>query len=187
MTWFEFWASIIGSLAWPVSAAVIALMFRRQILSIFNRAQELGFGDWTLKLNRDLEGAEEVAKELPPPPDPTPDETRNDREERFAELVAISPNAAILEEWREIEFRLEEMGKRLGLDARERKRHGSIMGALRKNPLFPDSLLSLIDELRYIRNSAAHAKSVTKNDADRFRELADQVLPFLRADLFNQN
>lgn len=45
MGWFEFISSMTGSLAWPIAAVVIALIFRSQIISLMQRLRELGFGD----------------------------------------------------------------------------------------------------------------------------------------------
>ena len=186
MNWLEFFASVIGSLAWPSAITVVALMFRKQILSVFERAEELGFGDWKLKLNQDLEEAEEVARTLPPPPQPL-QVVHLQEPPRFEKLLEISPNAAILDQWLEIESRLAQMGDRLGLPESEQRQFFKVTKALKSNPLFPDSLLDLLAELRQIRNLAAHKPKIPASEAYRFRDLTNEVLPFLRADLFNQN
>mgnify|MGYP001804252813 CR=1 FL=1 len=187
MNWLEFWASLVGSLAWPISAFAIAIAFRKQVLSLLERAHEVGFGDWKLKISQDFDDAEEVARTLPPPPETAEQALSEFRRRRFSELVSISPNAAIMEEWREIETRLESMAERLGLDILSRKSPLRIMRALREAPVFPDSIVELIEELRNIRNSAAHSRTVTADDASRFRELSDQVIPFLDPKLLSQN
>tara|TARA_B100000678_G_scaffold168994_1_gene141018 strand:+ start:437 stop:1009 length:573 start_codon:yes stop_codon:yes gene_type:complete len=186
----EFVASMTGSLAWPLAATIIAFAFRGQIKSVFNRLDEFGFGEWRLKLRRDLKEAEQVAEALPPPPQLPVIEfqtsSRSD-ENRFEDLLMISPSAAILDSWRTIEDRLMAMAERLHLnDDRPLPIH-KVIEEIGKNRLFPSSLVSLLHELRQIRNSAAHSSEVTPEDALRFKRLSDRVTPFLRPDLFNQN
>lgn len=34
MSWLEFFATIIGSLAWPVAAVIVAVLFRKQLRAL---------------------------------------------------------------------------------------------------------------------------------------------------------
>ena len=182
MNLLEFFASIIGSLAWPVSAAVIALIFRSQIKALFGRLEELGYGEWKLKLAKDLEEAEEAAEALPPPPEVNQENASPSNylsPDKFGQLVAISPNAAILDEWLEIEKRLYHMAEILDVSPERAPNAVRIIDALKKNPDFPSSLVSLLSEMRQIRNFAAHSSKVSMDDAYRFKKLSDRVKPFL--------
>jgi hypothetical protein len=174
-----------GSLAWPVSAAIIALIFRGQIKAVFSRLDELGYGDWKIKLNKDLEQAEVVASELPPPPQPPVQQPqqiegpKDNNADRFEKLVSVAPNAAILDAWFNIEMQMREIATSLGTGALQHLTPSELIKVMGTDSLFPSSLVRLLREMLYIRNLASHSSRVTVEDAYRFRELADRVKPFL--------
>jgi hypothetical protein len=188
LDWLEFFASLTSSLAWPTSAAIIALIFRGEIKAIFNRLEHLGYGDWKLTLRKDLEEAEQVALTLPPPPEPEPSQQIDALElysgNPFDDLVRVSPRAAILDSWSDIEVRLRAIAIKVGFGGSRNLPHLQLIELLGQHSIFPSSLISLLHELREIRNLAAHTK-VSSEDAHRFKKLANQTMPFLLPSLFD--
>lgn len=47
MDWLTFIASIVGSMAWPASALLIAFLFRSQIKLLLERVSSVSVGDNT--------------------------------------------------------------------------------------------------------------------------------------------
>lgn len=93
--------------------------------------------------------------------------------ERFDRLLEISPAAAVTEAWQSVLDALEEAGARLGYDSETLRATRRLVRRLEQDGALPRSAVSVILDLRGIRNIAAHEpKSVTRTDAARFFELA---------------
>ena len=56
MNWLAFWASIIGSMAWPATIIIVILIFKQQLLAAAPWLRELEVGSVKVKF------AEELAK-----------------------------------------------------------------------------------------------------------------------------
>jgi len=170
----------IASLAWPAAIFGAVYLFRQklaELLPLF-RARYKDF-----EVSFRLDKAEQEAASLPPAPDvpdaqPTPEE-----KSRFEQLADISPRAAILELRSELEEAVSQLVER----------HMTYAGKapltlltgtrlLRANELIDAKTSALLDDLRVIGNQAAHSNNTvfTKQDAMRFRALADEIVPRLR-------
>jgi hypothetical protein len=65
MEWLDFIAAMTGSLAWPLAAVAIAMVFRSQIRTLIGRISEIGYGDAKATFARELDSAERKAEALP--------------------------------------------------------------------------------------------------------------------------
>lgn len=184
MDWLTFISNTIGQvLSWPVALFVIAILFRdplaerlKDVRRIKTKNFEADFGEQLEKAGAELEKAE---RELPKNEQVSPHALENSpppksREEIVSELTELMPNAAILESWRNIERTLDFYFERRGI---ERPKSGqSIMGHLDYDPNFPPQLISAYQELRLVRNRAAHAtENVSSSQAKEFEELASRL------------
>lgn len=177
-----FLATIVGSLAWPVSLLVALFLLRRPITELLPSLRrfsykelEVDFGKELQKIEAVMDTVEEKTQhqgELPVEvqPEPLP-KTRTELLEKIANL---SPNAAILESWRNVERALDFYFSSRGI---ERPRSGqSILGHLDYDPNFPPQLVSAYQELRLLRNRAAHdQENLTAEHAKEFSALADRL------------
>jgi hypothetical protein len=208
MSVLEFIAAMTGSIAWPLAAFGIAFIFRNQIRALLQRIKEVGFGGATASFVPELlDEAEKTAEALPPPEsnstditddasDTTPAQpesltdhdadsavayiahapTRQD--DQFKALLSISPSAAVLDTWNEIDRQLGNIAHRQGIVPL--KSYGiEVASQLHRAGIVPSSVIPLLLELRQIRNEAAHGKLVTTADAWRFYSLARRVLNVL--------
>ena len=177
-----FIATIIGSLAWPATLLVAIFMMRRPIAELLPSLRRLKYKELEVDFGKELEKIEAVmdtvevkAKpkgELPVEVEPEPlPKTRTELLERLAEL---SPSAAILESWRNVERTLDIYFSRRGI---ERPRSGqTILGHLDYDPNFPPQLVSAYQELRLLRNRATHdQENLTAEHAKEFSALADRL------------
>jgi hypothetical protein len=176
MGWLEFVSSMTGSLAWPIAAVIIAGIFRKQITNLLQRLNELGWGDAKAKFTKELDKAEATAQELPSPenqqalPAPLPEE-----EDRFSKLLAISPSAAVLDAWQGVEAQLKRLAIQFNLPSHIHMNPVSWVKEMSKKGELSPKVVTLVNELRMIRNVAAHSEEVSVSDAIRFRDLAFQV------------
>jgi hypothetical protein len=182
MDFLTFLATIIESLAWPVSLLVSVFMLRRPIVELLPGLRRLKYKDLEVDFGKELEKIEAVMDtveektkpkgELPieVQPEPLP-KTRTELLEKLAEL---SPNAAVLESWRNVERTLDFYFSSRGI---ERPRSGqAILGHLGYDPNFPPQLVSAYQELRLLRNRAAHdQENLTAEHAREFSVLADRL------------
>ncbi|RYG88954.1 MAG: hypothetical protein EON58_19630, partial [Alphaproteobacteria bacterium] len=238
MGWLDFFASMTGSLAWPIAALGIALLFRSQIRTLLSRLNEIALGDAKATFAKDLDRAEKQAAALPATEDveevdaheevgsgqaeeqadqvdssvpsdrsrPTSTGTNDASDDppedadhnqlalayrtslmkryraagvesgRFALLLEISPNAAILDTYRAFERILFRAARR-ALPSIPEQAHSaaSIRKALVANNLIDSSVELLIAQLQDMRNKAAHGADATVPDAIRFRDLANRA------------
>lgn len=126
MDWREFVASIVGSLAWPVSVAVVVLLLRRQIRALLEgRIKSLRAGPvlvefWEEKVVE--VGASIALGEVAaagPPGTPSRPETQPSGEEAWLEHAAALaekvPVVAVIDSFRLVLARLEEIAVAAGL------------------------------------------------------------------------
>ena len=186
---FSFAASLIQSLAWPAAVIIIVCLFRQRLIELLPNIR-LKHKDTELSFRLDI--AEQEAKKLPPP-EAVPELPPQTAEEhsRFEQLVEISPRAAILELRSELQEAvnslLELSGVYFGTSL------PSLAGGIRvlRNEGVVDSQTgALCDDLRVIGNQVAHGgldEEPTREDAMRFKALADQVLPRLEAAIWERS
>jgi Domain of unknown function (DUF4145) len=181
MGWLEFTASIVGSIAWPIAAVVIAMLFRRQIKALLDKVKSLSWGDAKADFSDRLEEAEVAAEESLP--QVTSDETRSGPSQ-FEQLLDVYPAAAILESWSHVELAIMERHAALGhpYDSRQ-----GVVGAivrLVRNGAIDQATADSLQELRALRNTAAHSArdgDITVSQAIRFQELAERSIAALRS------
>jgi len=182
MGWLNFIASLVSSLAWPVAAIVIALVFHRQIGGLLAKVKTLKWGeaavDFSVKLDK-AEGEVEVLtgqtndSSSQPPPVPSG---------RFHELLAISPNAAILDTWNEVERQIRALGTHHGL-IESPARPSRLGDDLVKTGVLPLGVHKMLVEMRQMRNAAAHGAETTPEDALRFFLLSQRTLAIVAGSL----
>ena len=174
----DFIASLVGSLAWPLAAVIIALVFHKRIGLLLAKIRTLKWGEAAVDFTENLDKVESAAAALadqtdgqdsPPPAAPSG---------RFHELLAISPNAAILDTWSEVENEIRKLGNHHGLiDSAARP---SRMGEqLVKSGVLPIGIHKMLAEMRFMRNQAAHGAQTTPEDALRFYQLSQRTLAFI--------
>lgn len=170
MDWLQWSSSVIGSIAWPIAAVIIAAIFRKQIASLLKRIKEASWGGAKINFGEKLDEIEEDTRVLVGNEPEAVVPTNPPEEERFQKLLAISPNAAILDAWSQVEGTLVQRANAFGikyLDPRE-----PIDRRLADSNLLNASAIRIVREMRKIRNAAAHNQEMTTTDAIRFQSLA---------------
>lgn len=101
MNWRQFIASLVGSLAWPVTIVIALSMFRNHLGALFPLIDRLKYGSFEVAFRDSIRKlAEESRKALPT--DQTDAQATSPREHLYA-LADISPRAAIIEAWLQVE------------------------------------------------------------------------------------
>jgi hypothetical protein len=180
---------LVSALAWPLTVTLVALMFRQEIRKVASRLSTLSYGDMKAEFEKDLNKLERDVKELSVKESSTKVERpKNDSEtldsyERLSRIAEISPRAAIMEAWRDIEVTTKQV-----TDAYEISTDGQIAGvkAIRElvhQHLLPESVVSVYEQMRRLRSRAAHAADF-KITADEAKRYIDTAYRFHNALLF---
>jgi uncharacterized protein YutE (UPF0331/DUF86 family) len=193
MNWMEFLASLVSSLAWPVTAVVVAIMLKNPITETLRDAGlkrfkvgPLELELWDRKLQEvrtEVEGQAQIAVQEHLSPNDTPaEELAQDALGLFGQieqLSRISPKAAILESYRQLEEELRPLLEdRLRMRSSEdRRRRPRSLGALAREANRADVLdaadLDIINDLSALRNAVAH--EAFDVDVERALSYADLV------------
>jgi hypothetical protein len=193
VNWLAFWASVIGSLAWPTAVVVVALVFRRPIMRVLASLNEVTYKGATFKIAQEIERAQAKAESVLPEPlravaPPSPVERPATEpswvfmpRERVVHLALAAPAMLVLESWQEIEREARSALTRAGIQSKNATASGHLM-ALRSSGLLSDDAYGVIDDLRQIRNEAAHNSkdAVGSKEALQYINAAERAVQALR-------
>ncbi len=179
----DFIASMVGSLAWPLAAVVIALVFHKQVGLLLAKVKTLKWGEAAVDFTEKLDKVESAAAAIADQTDSHDSSSPAAPSGRFHELLAISPNAAILDSWSEVENEIRKLGKHHGLTDSP-ARPSRIGDELVKSGVLPIGIYKMLSEMRSMRNQAAHGAQTTPEDALRFYQLSQRTLAFIEGSTF---
>jgi len=172
----EFIASLVHSLAWPVAAVSLALLFRRQLSRLLGRPMNrLRAGPLEFEFDRLLATVEadvEPTKRVVP------------GESVAVELAGIAeqaPLAAIIESFGRVETALRDLLAAAGLDVSQLSVPALVREAQARDLISPETA-SAIEGITVLRNLAAHGRAgaVRHDRAVEYLALVDAVLYTLR-------
>lgn len=191
--WMEFTSLLVDSLVWPILVLVGVVLFRSQIGKLIDRVRSVQFNgkqvDFDKAIDDGLLAAKEQARKVDLPEEDTgvgmamgPDRALW-RIRKAQASTGDSPRGAIIESWVALERALGDACERLGL----RKGHGRGPGARRAAVLmagaghFNAEFLRLLDQLRHLRNEAAHAVQfdIARPVAEEYVQLCLEAIRFL--------
>ncbi len=184
MDWLTFIVQMTRALAWPMAAVVLAIVLRRQLLTLISLIRHLKYGDLEIDFEKEIRIAESLAGRLPKTL--TEQVTRRsaiDRE-RLMQLAKLSPSGAIMAAAVEVEQALMEAGQRQTLFRENEPATRDpiyIARALVLRQKLDWTSYQILTELMRLRNVAAHsaAKQITEQQAVEFINLADRLTALL--------
>lgn len=183
MDGFEFVASLVESLAWPIAAVVTVLILRTPLARALSgpvkrwkagpAGVEVEYWDATI---------EALRGELSPPVEPPGGTaTTAGLEEELTAVAAVSPRAAVLEAFARVEAALQGLLNEDDTTASDRMGGLRLARVARARGAINDETLHAIEGMVVLRNLAAHAAGeVDAPRAAEFIALADAVLFTLR-------
>lgn len=184
MDWLQFIASMTEALAWPIALIVVFLLLRRHLLARMPDLESLEWKDFRFRFGRRVhELAAQTRQELPDAEAGAA--TSLDGERHRLKLADISPRAAILESWIELEGAAAVALKRRGaaVTRQELRQPSRLADALVTTGLLGANQAGLLSELRRLRNAAAHAADpkITAETAREFVGIAAAFERLIRA------
>jgi hypothetical protein len=173
MDWKQFFASLVGSLAWPLAAVTIVYVFKDQFRLLIGHIKRIGAGGVNVELSEKVEEAVvagevvQVEKGLIAPDviglDPT-----------LLQLAKSFPEAALIQSFKELEYLILQIRERMP-DARPSRNLYEVLKALEKQQFIPQSAIALFQSLREARNAAAHGKGEEALSSSEALDLIRQI------------
>ncbi len=176
MDLLSFIAKLVESLAWPIAAIVLVILFRREIVSLAPYIRRLKAGPLEAEFEREvreLRTAVEAKK-----PDAAVDQPV--WQESAEKLAQVSPRSAILEAWRQTElaaiYALRE--RRPELSDEKVRSTREVLRLLGETGLATPEEVALLNQMRFLRNQAGHIESFqpTYEAAMNFVQLAGHLM-----------
>ena len=179
--WLTFIATVITSLAWPSAAVLLVLVLREPIKALLPLLQRIKYKELEVEFGKRVEEVrEEVARGLPGETILT---SPADESSAFAHLAEVSPRSAVLEAWRKVELAALEAVEAIGGEPLRKKTltFQAIRLLEQKEPL-DRSVISLLRDLRGLRNEAAHAPNfaLARESALEYAASASAVARYLK-------
>lgn len=186
----EFTSKVIDALAWPVGTVVLVALLRKEVLELVPKLTKLEAGplkaEFSIETKKVLVEAQEIqparieGEELNFPGDIPRDENMHQDSLSIARWRSawLNPSLAIIDAWKDIEDALLAIitGRNISIPERSRGNIGVWISAIAQEGILPLDTLSVIHELRELRNNAAHAAFEPTSEAAQDYLLAAQRL-----------
>lgn len=181
----EFVASLVDSLAWPLLIVLLALIFRKSISGLLGKLKKVDWGNRTAEFEQELSKIEQEVDELATddglvladaPAFQTPELFPEDLSDAY-------PPMAVIQGWIEVERELKSLAERSGISVSGKIFASSILRKFGKKDILSPSTIALIDELRVLRNKAAHGGlgEISQEQALRYYNSASEIRSYLRS------
>lgn len=169
--WTELVTGLVASLAWPVVAIIVLLVFRKPLIELVERIRNFELFGVRATLDDRLNAAarSSARQEYVAPPRP---------EKPAATFVDADPLATILRSWLRLEEAAQDLARAQGVPT-QRGSIGRVMVGLYEAGRIERATLDTFRQLNAIRNSVVHPSKgdePTIAQANDFAVLADEVV-----------
>jgi len=165
---------LIDVIIWPSLVFIVILLLRDPIEALLPLVEDISYKDFKIKFRK---GLDQTKEELTHAGIELPAETKDTS--KSYKLIEASPQAAILESWRELEFAARKKIIELApYDPGYKNLKQRPISYLEYSGALTPSTSRAIRELRSLRNQTAHSTNVkiTKNDALEYHLLAKAII-----------
>ena len=185
-----FIAELAKALAWPISIMLIVFLLRNNLNELLPALKRLKIGALEAEFSEDLAKAEQQAQQANLPPPEQAVETMvgvpEPAYEKYERLAYISPRAAIIEAWRDVEITLKVTatgGDYSSLQSSSLRNTSHIIKHLIEEDKLHPKDGEFLEFIRSLRNRAAHTHDIdlSSNQAYRYAMLASRISARLRA------
>jgi hypothetical protein len=187
MDWLTFVSTLIGSLAWPLVALALGLVFRRKLLDLIPAIRRFKAGpleaEFELAAKQVRASAADASSQSKPTISGRSEERRDEgADEIVARLLNArsDPAGMILEGWAKVDGELFRLGHQLGDIVDPLTSTTKVYESVMSSNILPWETIRLVRELRELRNKVAHAEVIPTSDAAQDYVLAvDRVVELI--------
>lgn len=164
---FKSLTTMIGALAWPAAIFGTVWLFRKKLNELLPLLI-LKHKDWQVSFGQELASAEKAVEEVPKQ-EPSENEIRKSaaEESRLEKLAKISPKAAIVEAYREIETATLEFAKEAGLD--ENLPYYELLSQMSKKQVIDQKTRRALLDIRLTSKKATRYKGQELDEEEALR------------------
>lgn len=185
MNYLSFVAEIFKAIVWPGTILTIIILLRKEFGRLMTELHHFKYKDLEVDFDRQIERIKNDAHaagliSLGELNTEHYDKTKILPNERFLRLAELSPSAAVIEVWIDIELAINELGSRHEID----KKFGfNIMNELLNRGIVSDDEIKLFKELKGLRNDIIHGEilHLSEEQAQEYRQIALSFIERLSA------
>ncbi|AXY01286.1 hypothetical protein D1115_08955 [Vibrio alfacsensis] len=176
---------LVEALAWPIVTIWLAYIFRAEVRSLFGRVSALKYKELEASFEQELSKAESKALKVIPersrvssgyeiPVYPAPYDLKY---EQLIRIADESSRAALLEAWVDVESSLYQAAEMQGIDNAKHVVPRKVLVDLIETGKYAKTIYPLFEDLRKLRNEAAHVQQFepTKQQTRRYLEMAIEM------------
>lgn len=171
-------ASLVSSLAWPVSLVVVALVLRKHLPELLRALKRVKVSGLEVELERTRVDVQEAlsAQELPV------GETEHELPRTDSEHVGGDPTAGILSSYASLEDDLRTRLSQAGIDVPDRSSATQLAAIGVREGLFTESAVEAVKGVSVMRNLVAHGRAdrVSPREAAEYAALVEATSFTLR-------
>jgi hypothetical protein len=156
MDFLNFISNLIDSIAWPLTVIATAYILRNSLENLIQPLNKLKYGELEIEFAEEVEAIERSAIEKLP--DLQESQSQANTRNEILKLIPISPKAAIIEAWKNLESISIKASEHANIDLHEKsfKKPLYIASALERNGVIDTEAKQLFKKLRELRNEAVH-------------------------------
>ena len=180
MNQYEFIATMVGHLTWPVMTLIIIGIVLLRLRWVLSFIKDIKYKDLELSIREELTEARVVAESLEAERDPA--QLSNTEPDKISRLVEIDQSIAIIEIWRRLERQIIKLIQHNGF--MRFMSPTKFVEYLVKIGKLSDLDLVLFRKLREIRNASVHAQSaeaLSKGGVFEFERFVELLIGKLEA------
>jgi len=170
MDTYTFIVKMVEAIIWPLTICCSLLLLKQPLSTLLPLLQNLKYKDIEINFSKEVkELSQELDEELPKESSEllvTP---------KVIKLAELSPRAAVLEAWINVEFSANEALQRnsSGLEIQDKSSPQVVIRTLCKKELIQQTTVNMFNNLRALRNHALHDIDQGDFDADAAINYAD--------------
>jgi hypothetical protein len=187
-----------ASIWWPAALVLIVLLLRKPITERLGELRRVKWRGLEAEFDKGLKQVEVKVEELPETKKIAASDTSKIGieyykgaakegmliivdEDNFSRLAELSPPAAIVHAWLEVEVALKSLAERHDIRLSERASPLELIKQLAQRELLDRETISILDSLRGLRNTAAHARALdlNPNQAKEYKSVVRRLVAAL--------
>ena len=174
MDWLQFFASVVGSTAWPLAVVALAFLLRAPLGKLVPLIRTVRYKDLQIDVGHELEAAREKVEESGTPSIVPEEPTR-----LILQMAELDPRAAVISAWAPVELGLKDLGMRTGAYT-DRSQLYILIRRLRDQGAIDQMTFDVLQRLIKIRNQAVHVGDISFNDAISMSEMCEWTVQVLK-------
>lgn len=186
MDWLTFISKLIESMAWPVAAVLLGLIFRKRLAELLPLLRKVKAGpleaEFEIATKQVLASTAEIAAKGRKADAPQI-EDKSSLEDTASKLLTArsEPTATIIEGWSRLDGELHKLGRQTGVNQDPLLSEAKLYHELMDSDVLPMETRSLVQNLRQLRNQVAHAKVIpTPESAQDYLVSVQRVVELIR-------